>query len=308
MIKKIYKYIRKIGLRKNIKHVVDLTIFPFMPIYHKIKWYYVSRRRNYSGVTELKYKNELIVSLTSYPKRINSVHLAIESLLMQSMKPNKIILWLAASEFPSKELPKSVLVLKKYGLSIEWCDDLKSYKKLIPALLKYPNAIIMTFDDDLYYPKNVVKNLYNSYITNPLSIPCNRVTKIFVDGNEYKTIRGGYDIYPVDTYLHKLTGCGGVCYPPNSLYKDVTKKDLFMNLAPTNDDIWFWAMAILNGRKCKIIQNYNPFTFDTKAKDIDALSDINNRNERLFWKDFYRIISKYPEIDTILKQEYSKFK
>ena len=47
--------------------------------------------------------NNLIISLTSYPERIEFVHLAIKSLLNQAILPSKIILWLAESEFPNRE-------------------------------------------------------------------------------------------------------------------------------------------------------------------------------------------------------------
>jgi hypothetical protein len=72
----------------------------------------------------------------------------------QTYKPDKIILWLAKSQFPNKEndLPIKVTELVNYGLSIMWVDkDIKSYKKLIPTLKLYPNDIIITADDDLYY-------------------------------------------------------------------------------------------------------------------------------------------------------------
>ena len=44
-------------------------------------------------------------------------------------------------------------------------------------------------------------------------------------------------------------------FPPKSLYIDVLNEDLFMNLSPTGDDIWFWAMAVLKGTKIKLVGN-----------------------------------------------------
>jgi hypothetical protein len=85
------------------------------------------------------------------------VHKTIETLLNQSHKADKVILWLAEEEFPNKEkgLPRELIQLIKSGLTISWCRDIKSYKKLIPALEKYPKSIIVTADDDLYYQKNM---------------------------------------------------------------------------------------------------------------------------------------------------------
>lgn len=40
------------------------------------------------------------------------------------------------------------------------------------------------------------------------------------------------------------TGCGAVLYPPHCFYKDILDETLIMQLAPTNDDQWFWAMGL----------------------------------------------------------------
>ena len=77
---------------------------------------------------------EIIISLTTYSLRIHNVYIALESLLNQTIKPNRIILWLAEEEFNEANLPISVLRLKERGVEIRFCEDYKSYKKLIPTL------------------------------------------------------------------------------------------------------------------------------------------------------------------------------
>ncbi|WP_416861963.1 hypothetical protein, partial [Helicobacter ganmani] len=111
--------------------------------------------------------NLLIASLTSYPLRIPTLHYTLYSLLTQTLKPHKLILWLSKEEFPNKEqdLPSSVLDFTNHGLEIKWCEkNIKSYKKLIPTLQDYLNAIIVTCDDDVIYPKNWLSKLYNAYV------------------------------------------------------------------------------------------------------------------------------------------------
>lgn len=47
------------------------------------------------GISKERYcQKEVIVSLTTYGKRLYDVYLAIESIMQQSMKPNRIVLWL----------------------------------------------------------------------------------------------------------------------------------------------------------------------------------------------------------------------
>lgn len=56
------------------------------------------------GITKNKYSDkELIISLTSFPERMKDIKCTLYSLLTQSLKPNKIILWLTESHFQIKK-------------------------------------------------------------------------------------------------------------------------------------------------------------------------------------------------------------
>ena len=195
----------------------------------------------------------IIVSLTSFPERMYEIHFTLYSLLNQSFKPEKVILWLAEEQFPNREedIPQKVLNLKENGLEIEWCENIKSYKKLIPALKKYPEKSIVTADDDLFYEKNWLEKLVKTHQIYPNCVIANRSHVIkFSNGQiaPYKKWKKSVNS-PKPSYLNFLTSGGGVLFPPNSLYKDVLNEELFLSLAPNADDIWFWAMTVLNGTK-----------------------------------------------------------
>ncbi|MFO0415600.1 MAG: hypothetical protein ACK50E_08090 [Bacteroidota bacterium] len=213
------------------------------------------------GVTIQKRSSQLIVSLTSYPERIKYIHYTISTLLTQTIKPDRLILWLSTNEFPKKEkeLPFSLKRLCKYGLEINWTDEnIRSYTKLIPSLLSFPNEIIVTADDDIFYSEYWLESLYHSYLVEPRYIHCHRAHRIKLDFSgkimPYANWDLGYSIKS-QSFLNFLTGVGGVLYPPNSLYKDVLKKELFLKLCSTGDDIWFWAMAVINDTKIMIIKD-----------------------------------------------------
>ena len=123
----------------------------FYPIIHK------SRKK--IGINS---ESEIIVSLSSFPKRINNVWITIETIMEQTKQPKKIILWLAEDLFPNKEadLPKNLLKLKKYGLEIQFCEDLWPHKKYFFSMKKYPDDIIVTVDDDVLYPDNMLEQLW----------------------------------------------------------------------------------------------------------------------------------------------------
>ena len=215
--------------------------------------------KNYTDIGISGEKNGVIVSLTSFPPRIDEVEYTIYSLLNQTYKPAKIILWLSYEEFPNREndLPQSLLNLRKNGLTIGWTNNTCSYKKLIPALKEYPNNPIVTCDDDIYYDSDWLEKLVNEYKTNSECIVCHRAHKVKFQRDKFAP----YKRWPKKikskkpSFYNFMTGIGGVLYPPDSLYKDVLNENLFMQLAPKADDIWFWAMALLNNTKIHVVQN-----------------------------------------------------
>ena len=257
-----------------------------------------------SGITKEKRFPKIIVSLTTYPGRIDIVHKTIITLLQQTMKPDEVILWLAEEQFPDKKLPKSLTDLEQYGLSIRWCNDIRSYKKLIPTLKEYPQDIIITFDDDYYYDKNTVKNLYEEYLNYPNCVIGTRAMRLVPDKkcHRFNLIRRSYiydDTY-LPSYLNTTIGFGGVLYPPCALSEDVLDEDKFMSVIPTNDDIWFWANAVKNGTKIVAMKNgykIKHFPLEnsqtTGLWQINGFDPINGINGDVACNMFYNM---YPEV------------
>ena len=258
----------------------------------------------------IKNSKNIIVSLTSLPKRIKYVHLTIKSILKQTLKPNKIILWLAKTEFIKKKnkLPLNLLLLIEKGLTIKFIrKNFKSYNKLIPSLKKYPNNLIITIDDDIIYRKDTIEKLYKNYLKYPKDIHAHRITKFKYKSGKFKVIVGGYQYYKNSSFLNKLTGVGGVLYPPKCFYKDILKKELFMKLSPTNDDQWFWIQAILNNVRVRVIDKPNlKLNYIENTQNV-GLSIKNDLGPKLFWKDFNRLLSYYPKLKQILIDEYNLY-
>ncbi|MCL2607817.1 MAG: glycosyltransferase [Methanomassiliicoccaceae archaeon] len=233
-----------------------------VPVLENRYWNFLNKRAHKK--IRLSEEHDLIVSLTSFPPRISTIHLCIESILKQYLKPNKVILYLAEEQFPNKEkdLPDSLLNLCKKGLSIEWCDDLKSHKKYYYAMLKNPESIIVTFDDDVLYEPSTLSKLYASYLRNPNSVSCLRAHRIAFD--EMGSIKKYRDWKWEDNSLHNArshqamaTGCSGILYPPGSLNKEVFNKENLMSLCPGADDLWLKTMAVANGTTV-VLADRNP--------------------------------------------------
>ena len=89
---------------------------------------------------------DVVVSLTSYGRRVKEgiVCYSIYSILRQTLQPKRIILWLAEDEWTEDTLPKKVAELKQYGVEIRFCENMRSYKKLLPTLQLLPDEDIIT--------------------------------------------------------------------------------------------------------------------------------------------------------------------
>ena len=252
--------------------------------------------------------SNIIVSLTSFPERMYEIHYTLYSLLNQSFKPEKVVLWLAEEQFPNREkdIPEKVLKLRDNGLEIEWCENIYSYKKLIPSLEKYPDKIIVTADDDIYYEKNWLEVLVETHKKNPDTIICHRAHKIKMQNGKiapYKKWKKKYKGYK-PSYQNFFTGIGGVLYPANSLYKDVNNKELFVELAPKADDIWFWSMAVLNNTKIMVPKKYivnlrylNPERERGLTNEITLFSSNKKGGNDV---QLANVTEHYPEILNIL--------
>ena len=263
------------------------------------------------GLNTRNRDDKIIVSLTSFPERIDEVKFTIFSLLNQKLKPDKVILWLANDEFINKEnsLPNSLLKLIDNGLSIKWYDNnIKSYKKLIPSLKMYSDSIIVTVDDDIYYPKNWLFNLFEEHKKFPQDIICARSKKILLNSDNEISNYKNWEILENEessSFFNFFTGSGGVLYPQNSLNDKVLNENLAMELCPYADDIWFWSMAILNKTKIKCIdENLNNLIF------INPFRELNLDNQTTLWKknvidgkndiQLKKVFDKFPELYEIL--------
>lgn len=245
---------------------------------------------------------KIIASLTTYPARINAVHLTIESILNQTLKADEVVLWLAKDEFTNiLDLPEELKTLTKKGLTIKWCDqNFKSFNKLIHSLKEYHEDIIITFDDDMIYDKDCIKLLYEGYKKYPQYIQCHRALRIICKDKKILPYNDWvWEIKSKDTkpsFTNFFTGVSGVLYPPHSLHKDVLKDEIFLKLCPREDDMWFWAMAVMNDTKINVVENniiklvMNPLS----SREFALCNTNVNLGEST--KQMEKIIQHYPNI------------
>lgn len=240
---------------------------------------------------------EVVVSLTSFGERIYDVYLSIESIMQGTIKPNRIVLWLA-EDSRSIELP---IVLKKQmsrGLEIRYCKDIRSYKKLIFALKEFPNSTIITIDDDILYPYDFLENMINTHKCFPHMLCSNCVHPIKPDYIYNNVPCSKWDVVTEHfTILDKFIAEGytGILYPPQSLDIEVFSEDVFMDICKYADDIWFSAMAIKNNTKCVYSYPHAGFFKYVENPNVQstALKNINRSGASLNTVQLKNVFQKY---------------
>ncbi len=253
------------------------------------------------GITHIKRSPRIIVSLTSYPGRIKVVPETIDSLLRQNLKPDAVVLWLGIEKFPNrdKDLPDKLLRYKKHGLEIRWCNDVRSYTKLVPALQTFPDDIIVTVDDDVIYQEDWLEKLYAAHIQYPEEILCHHAFSPQFDKNNEIVKLNIRKSPAILAPCEHAAGIGGVLYPPHSLHSDTTNKELFMKLAPHNDDMWFWAMAHLQNTPIRLIDGHcENIICIPETQEAGLWQTTNSKGEGS--KQFHNIINHYPQIKDLI--------
>lgn len=179
---------------------------------------------------------------------------------MAQKYPNfSVVLYLSKDEFPGgiNSLPQELKRLHSRGLIIEFVQkNIRSFKKLHYALKDYPHIPIITADDDVIYPPGWINNFMQHHTMSPRDV-------LFARGHEITFCPKTNKINPYSLFtppvgfssslLYIPTGVSGVLYPVGCFYKDVFREDIFMNITPNADDIWYKIMTYMNGRKCKLI-------------------------------------------------------
>ena len=196
------------------------------------------------GIAKQKLETPIIVSLTSYPARFPTLPICLKSILNQTLKPTKVILWLD-KDVSLDNIPQEIFKLQKKGLEIR-CggEPLKPHKKYIHAMKEFRDACIVTVDDDVIYTRDMLASLYASYKKYPNCISARRVHKILYDIN-HKAV--GYNSWDYDCKkdpgpsLQLLaTGVGGVLYPPHifDMDSEYFNPQNIMDNAWSVDDVW----------------------------------------------------------------------
>ncbi len=201
----------------------------------------------------------LTFTLTSFPDRIDTVQYTLRTLFSQSVKPDRVVLWLAEEEFEGVELPDSIKEFQKIGLEVRFCENMLGHKRFYKIIDEQKdNELIIMFDDDILFPKYLVERLYKTWKKFPDCVICDRGQvltfkddKILNPGRWSSIGKTG-----VQTPSFKILASpgGGCLLPPKALYKDANNTDIINQNALRADDLWLMFMTVQND--VKVVRTY----------------------------------------------------
>lgn len=211
-------------------------------------------RREFKGPCGRR-RDDVVVSLTTYPARFKLLAYSLFSLVTQTVRPRRIVVWLTASDVPQGEegLPAELLDFRRWGVEFRFYGKaIRSYTKIIPSLEEFPDSVLLTVDDDHYYPRELFERLLEAHDGRPDMIHANRMHRVRMSGGAYAPYRqwqkGDRSLRDTGgSFRNLLLGYGGVVYPPHVFDSQVLDSGKFMRLAPGQDDLWLWANAVRLG-------------------------------------------------------------
>lgn len=217
------------------------------------------RRTVVHAQRRLARKPRIVASLTSYPARINTVNVAIQSLLAQRCLPDLVVLWLCKDEFPGgvNDLPQQLRGMLAKDVQLRWVKyNIKPHKKYFWALQEFASDIVITFDDDLTYRDTLIGELLASYKKFPYAISATRTHYMAF---QQSGVLAPYNMWPREIGRKRpdmvgipsmqlfATNGAGVLFPPHIMPPATFDIGVIQKLCPTADDIWLKYMETLAG-------------------------------------------------------------
>lgn len=237
----------------------------------------------------------VVITMTSWTKRIKNVAYVIKSILDNTVKVDLIFINLSVEEFPNKEndLPHNLLnLLKKYEkIFLNWVEgeNTKTMKKIFP-ILKYleDDDIIIDCDDDMFLPKDLIQSRLTDFYK------CRKMFSI-TGTNKFKLFNCMYKCSPLTVFTKKML----------NNWEKITTPEVIKTY---NDDDLYTCILWLNGYLTKPCSKYRAFT-----KEIPSFNPVCGSYDMKLFKvceEFNNVV--FPVIEKItgkhIKKSFGYFK
>jgi hypothetical protein len=212
-------------------------------------------------------------------------------------------------------VPVAIEALTEKGLRIFIKDDdFFVYNKIVHALKDNPEKAIITVDDDIVYPDDLLLKLIQGSQKFPGCIVCFRGH--FLSFNMRGRLRPYCEMMDrriddtkrlVPSLCLMPTGVSGVLYPPHSLDEIATDHEQFMSLCPRADDIWLKIASLKKGTFCVQVTDRNLLFHLIPGTQEEGLSRLNvgaGGNDQQIQACF----AEYPDLLAKVKEDTLRLK
>lgn len=160
----------------------------------------------------------------------------------------------------------------------------RSCNKLLPTLKLYPDDIVITVDDDIFYPKNCIMQLVMEHVKHPECVIAHEINPIIMT-DSYVTYLNSYDVMMKQVEWGKyLSNCA--LFPPHTFDNtDLYDYDKMITCTQgTHDELWFWIQSTINKVQTvglNYVRTFEPEVVEQYADGEYRLSLTNNTNEKI---------------------------
>lgn len=226
----------------------------------------------------------IIASLTTYPKRFDRLLKTLPYILNQSLYFEQLCI--VIDDDLSIEDVKKYEDLKKLDNRIQILKGEKKWKsanKLLTTYKEYSNDIIITCDDDMLYPSNAFKQMYDVWKNNQDCIVAQEINPAYIDLVTVKYLNS-FDVMLRQKEFGKyLTMC--CLFPPKALENteayDYEKFEFITH--GNHDELWFWLQTTMKGIYVIGLDYTVSYQIDGVAMPYDdsALTHINGNPKEI---------------------------
>ena len=240
---------------------------------------------------------EIIATLTSIPSRLDLVHHVIRNLLVQTVKPDRVVLSLpheSIREETEYVVTDDIQVLVNTGeIELLRCKDYGPATKLLGVLehemgkSKEEEPFIFFFDDDRLYHNNAIETMLSDGILDEEHAVCRMGNILYTEPYSQQRIvsYGVQDILEVDVFL----GYGGVGVRPSFFDERVFTHEvegsffvddihLSGNLKRNGVSIFVPHSEPTHWQKFALEHGFQELDPALRTCHVNALEDINREN------------------------------
>jgi len=222
-------------------------------------------------------EERIVVSLTTSPKRIRKMKPLIDCLMQQTIKPDCIYLNLPLvfkrdkTEF--QEIP--LFITENSLIHINWCEDIGPATKVIPTaqLELNPETIIISIDDDIYYPPTFIETFL---------VFARRYPDSIITGTSYMKSAEKHKNEFDGKFVEFLEGYSGVLYRRKDFdgYKEAETRACYLgdDFYISNEMLRKGKTIVMIGREYRGVRGIKPLKYGLEKDALHLTSKGNDDN------------------------------